>query len=209
MGYEENDTTKAAERGTLPPNKKTYEGVRFLGLESATRFTTRPFAYVIPPELTRVRDNLDRHGVELEILREDLTLDVESFAILGIDRADKPFQKHHLVQLTTEMSLQKKNISAGSLIVRTNQDLGRLIMLLLEPESQDGLVTWNFLDKHLELGKPYPIVRLPKPIPLRTIGYRELKPDHLLQKKRIRFDDVFRRHAFEPDRQSTFKVTLG
>ena len=39
---------------------------------------------------------------------------------------------------------------AGSLVVRTDQPLGRLVFYLLEPESNDGLTTWNVLDEALD-----------------------------------------------------------
>jgi hypothetical protein len=41
--------------------------------------------------------------------------------------------------------------------VRTAQPLATLASYLLEAESDDGLVNWNFLDAYLEKGKTYPI----------------------------------------------------
>jgi hypothetical protein len=38
---------------------------------------------------------------------------------------------------------------AGTLVVRTAQPLGNLIAYLLEPQSNDGLVVWNFFDRYL------------------------------------------------------------
>jgi hypothetical protein len=49
---------------------------------------------------------------------------------------------------------------AGSVLVRTAQPLASLIFYLLEPESDDGFVNWNFLDDYLEKGKTYPIYKL-------------------------------------------------
>jgi hypothetical protein len=48
---------------------------------------------------------------------------------------------------------------AGSIVVRTNQPLGRLVFYLLEPESNDGLTTWNVLDEALTVGATHPIVK--------------------------------------------------
>ena len=42
------------------------------------------------------------------------------------------------------------------------QPLGVLAMYLLEPSSDDGFVTWNFLDDALAEGKDYPIWRVLK-----------------------------------------------
>ncbi len=195
LGYEENEQTKAAEHGTLPPNRKTYNDVEFIGLESPTKYVTRPFAYVIPAELAKVRDNLDRHGIRVEVLREDLVVDLEEYEIVSVDIAEQPFQKHRLAEVAAKAITQNRKITAGSIIVKTDQDLGRLATLLLEPESQDGLVTWNFFDDHLEKGKAFPVMRLLENIPLRTTDYRRLKPDQMLQKKRVSFDDVYGRSS--------------
>jgi hypothetical protein len=50
------------------------------------------------------------------------------------------------------------DVPAGSLIVPTNQPLGRLAFYLLEPESDDGLTTWNFLDQALQSGR-HPVLK--------------------------------------------------
>ena len=52
----------------------------------------------------------------------------------------------------------------STILVRTAQPLGLLAACLLEPESDDGLVTWNFLDADLEVGKVYPIHKLMKDV---------------------------------------------
>jgi hypothetical protein len=49
---------------------------------------------------------------------------------------------------------------AGTIIVRTAQPLGILACYLLEPESDDGLVDWNFFDQYLEAGKTFPVYKL-------------------------------------------------
>jgi len=36
---------------------------------------------------------------------------------------------------------------------------------LLEPESEDGLVTWNFFDAELRRGAEFPVTRIPQQLP--------------------------------------------
>ena len=48
----------------------------------------------------------------------------------------------------------------GTYIVSTAQPLGALAVYLLEPESDDGLVTWNTLDGMVRRGADFPVVRL-------------------------------------------------
>jgi len=58
-------------------------------------------------------------------------------------------------------------LRAGTYIARTGQALGILLVYLLEPQSDDGLVTWNFFDGALLSGAAYPVLRLmnvPRPV---------------------------------------------
>jgi hypothetical protein len=48
---------------------------------------------------------------------------------------------------------------AGWYVVRTAEPLGVLAAYLLEPASEDGVVTWNLLDAELVPGHAYPILR--------------------------------------------------
>ena len=54
-----------------------------------------------------------------------------------------------------------QNVPAGTIVVPVDQPLGRLIVLLLEPRSEDGLAAWNLMDQVLEKEKPafYPVTR--------------------------------------------------
>ena len=54
--------------------------------------------------------------------------------------------------------------AAGWYVVWTRQPLGVLAAYLLEPASEDGLVTWNLLDRELQAHAEYPIVRVRSPL---------------------------------------------
>ena len=51
--------------------------------------------------------------------------------------------------VTGEYALEKREFPRGTLIIRTAQPLGNVAAYLLEPESDDGLVVWNFFDRYL------------------------------------------------------------
>ena len=50
-------------------------------------------------------------------------------------------------------------IAQGTSVVPTGQPLGSLVVYLLEPRSDDGLLTWNFFDDVLKPGSDFPVVR--------------------------------------------------
>ena len=60
-----------------------------------------------------------------------------------------------------EREPRRRQFPAGTLVIRTAQPLGRLAALLLEPESEDGFVAWNFFDEHLKAGGEFPVYRVP------------------------------------------------
>ena len=62
-------------------------------------------------------------------------------------------------------------LEAGTYVVRAGQPLGILALYLLEPQSDDGFVTWNLMDQWLTAAASrYPIARIVDriPVPLRS-----------------------------------------
>jgi hypothetical protein len=49
---------------------------------------------------------------------------------------------------------------ATAVVVEMGQPLARLLFTLLEPRSDDGLVTWNYFDRWIEASGTIPVVRL-------------------------------------------------
>lgn len=130
-----------------------------------------PHAYILGIRDPEVIAKLRQHGIVIEKLSESATLEVEAFKLKEFKPAQSPYQGHHLNQVKGEYMLENKEFSAGTYIVPTSQPLGNLAAYLLEPESDDGLVVWNFFDRYLvpqwsrELGT-YPVYRVLMPVNL-------------------------------------------
>jgi hypothetical protein len=84
---------------------------------------------------------------------------VDRFAIERVDRAPRAFQGHHETAVQGHFERSEVEMPAGSIVVRTNQALGRLAFYLLEPESNDGLTTWNVFDEGLVAGSSHPVLK--------------------------------------------------
>jgi dipeptidyl aminopeptidase/acylaminoacyl peptidase len=160
-----------------------------------------PKAYLLSAEFSSCCENLQRHGIEVEQLREDIELEVEASRIGKVTHAEREFQGHKLASLEVEREPRQRQFSAGTLVVRTAQPLGRLAALLLEPESEDGLAAWNFLDDHLQAGGEYPVYRVPSSQTLLTTAVRPLAEDRATG-RRVTFEmlsgDSDARVDFEP-----------
>lgn len=121
---------------------------------------TVPSAYVIPADQRDVLDKLADHGVRTTVLESDRQATVEVFQIDSVTQAAREFQGHRESTVFGRYERLNERLPAGSVVVTTNQPLGRLVFYLLEPRSDDGLANWNVLDDSLEAGGRYPISRI-------------------------------------------------
>jgi hypothetical protein len=119
-----------------------------------------PAAYVLPPEDTAVVSLLRLHGVRIDRSDSAWTARGESFAIDSIIKNPRPFQGHHEIRLKGRWERGLQTLPYGSFIVSTAQPRGALIVYLLEPESDDGFVTWNLFDGQMQKGGKYPVKRI-------------------------------------------------
>ena len=79
---------------------------------------------------------------------------------------DPLFEGHRTVQVEGRWRNEPVDtaMAAGWYRATTDQPLGTLAAYLLEPASEDGVVTWNLLDRELQPGQPYPILRTRQPL---------------------------------------------
>jgi hypothetical protein len=132
------------------------------GIFAAKKSVDAPRAYIFKPEenLTNVIEKLLQHGIAVEELTSALQAEVDVFTIGDVTRAQRRFQNHYEMKVTGTYRKESVTFPAGTIIVRTAQPLGRLVCYLLEAQSDDGLVNWNFFDVYLEPGKTYPVFKL-------------------------------------------------
>jgi dipeptidyl-peptidase-4 len=176
-------------RRVATDKSKDYE-VQYWGGTETTLSVRRPYAYLVPASLPGVVEALQRHGVDLDELREDVELDVEVYRIDKVAR-EPAFQKHQPVSLEATPRQEARRVAAGTVLVRTAQPLGSLAAYLLEPQAEDGLAAWNFLDAVLKEGQDYPVLRLPAAAPLTTGKVRPL-PEDRVRNKPLTFEAVYR-----------------
>jgi hypothetical protein len=116
----------------------------------------RPWAYAFNGRHHNVAELLRRHAVEVERLQEPITLTVEAYQPTAATWDERPYQNHHLAHVEVEVVEQEVTLEAGTYLVRTAQNGGTLAAYLLEPDTDDSAVTWNFLD---------PFIRAPRQMP--------------------------------------------
>jgi len=144
------------------------------GLFTATRSKAMPKGWLIPkaiadsPRMAAALDRLRWHGIKIQQLAAEARVDVERFSIEAIDKQPRAFQGHQETRLKGTFDKVQLAVNAGSLYIPANQPLARLAFYLIEPESDDGLVTWNVIDEGLAVGLTYPIYRVANAAVIKT-----------------------------------------
>ena len=115
----------------------------------------RPGYYYIPAAWRDIAERLSWHGIQVERLVTAQTVNVEMYRVRDAKpevqpdaKPDQPpwFEGHSRVE-TGPVSLEARELqlSAGSFRVSTDQPLGDLVVLLLEPQSPDSFFRWGFM----------------------------------------------------------------
>ena len=113
-----------------------------------TRTTTRPWGYLIPNSLSKVVPLLLDHGITVKQLTEDVEVEVEAYTATEVTHAEY-FQAHYLKAVTAEKETKDITMPAGSFFIPSGQPMSNFISYIFEPETNDNLITWGFLDNVL------------------------------------------------------------
>jgi len=137
----------------------------------AKRSIQFPYGYLLTVPDKNILENLINHGIVVEKLLEPIKLEVESFHPTEITPSDRLYQGHHMNSIKGEYKIEVREFPAGTYFIGTAQRLANVAAYLLEAESDDGLVVWNFFDRYIvpqwsRQLPPYPVYRLLKPTPI-------------------------------------------
>jgi len=102
----------------------------------------RPKAYWIPAAYKRVIHRLRRHGIRMEKKTGEVSLTF--YRATSFELAKTPFEGR--VRVSAEWTTERRTATfqEGSVRISTDQPLGDLAVVLLEPESPDSLLQWGF-----------------------------------------------------------------
>ena len=139
----------------------------------ATKSTAFPFAYLLRLSDPLVKNLLQAHGIKIEKLTQTTRLEVESFKIASLKPATRLNQGHYTNSVSGTMVKDTLDFLPGTYVIRMAQPLANLAAYMLEPESNDALVLWNFFDRYLvpQWGRgynEYPVYRLMQKTDLKT-----------------------------------------
>ena len=115
-----------------------------------TQTATRPWGYLMPPQLAHVIPLLLDHEITIKRLSEPIEIEAEVYYAKEI-KHPRYFQGHYLKQVKAEKKTEKIKLPEGSFFIPTGQQKSNLICYILEPETDDNLITWGYLDNYLQV----------------------------------------------------------
>lgn len=104
-----------------------------------------PKAYWVPAEWSDIIDKLRKHGFEMEVLKEAREENLELSTISEYRLSNQPYEGRFRFQsFELDKGYRKVILNPGSVRVKTDQPLGELLVILMEPESVDSFFQWGY-----------------------------------------------------------------
>ena len=121
--------------------------VPFRTFHEPANTVARPKAYWIPPAWDDVIERLAIHGIYMNRMEKAQQVEVEMVRFTTFVLDDEPFEGR--VRVTAEGATERRRqvYPAGSVRIPTDQPLGDLAIVLLEPKAPDSFLQWGFFNE--------------------------------------------------------------
>ncbi len=124
----------------------TYEQLPVIGNTAPDISVSRPEAYYILPQWQEAIDKLALHGIRFERMQKATKLKLGRYSFSNPEFGAKDYEGRQRVKADTVLSTVETTLPAGTVKVSTEQALGDLAILLLEPQSPDSLLQWGLFN---------------------------------------------------------------
>ena len=132
---------------TRPETRKT----RRVRSTRPTKTLAVPKEYIIPAQYADAIDIVKAHGFDINYLKEEKTLKVNTYRFSNVAFMPMPSEGHSRVaRFDAEEITKDVTFPKGSAVVKTSQNGIRLLMNLLEPEMPGSLFEWGFFNNVLQ-----------------------------------------------------------
>jgi len=148
-----------------------------------------PYAYLFPAALGDLTEHLQRQGIDVQELREDIDLEVAVFTIQRVLRDGETAGRRGAVRFQTQSERLVKRFEAGTIFVEVGRKLDDEIRRALEPGARKRSRLWRLLGRP-EDGDVYPVYQLRSRAPVTRGPVRPLTETRELNRP-ITFETVY------------------
>lgn len=124
--------------------KKVTQRIPYIRSNKPDQKVMRPKAYWVPATYADVIDRLIAHGIKVERISEPKMVNVNLYRLNNHKFSSTPFEGHFRVTASSTAETHSETFYPGSVRVSTDQELGDLVVFLLEPSSPDSFLQWGF-----------------------------------------------------------------
>ncbi len=130
---------------------KPYEKkIPFYNTYIDTLSIKKPEAYIIPQGWWKVIERLQANGIQMQRLKKDSAIEVESYRIEDYTSTPRPYEGHHPnSRVKVSSSVKKVQFRQGDFLIPLAQKGIRFLIETLEPQGMDSYFAWNFFDAAL------------------------------------------------------------
>ncbi|MCH1919925.1 M14 family metallopeptidase [Shewanella sp. A3A] len=123
-----------------------YNALPQVGAIKADMQVSRPANYYIPPQWYEVLQRLQQQGIRTSVLKAPRSIRVQQYLLSDPQFGQTPYEGRQRVNAQSKLINLSLTLPAGTVVVPTDQPLGDLAVLLLEPQSPDSLLQWGFFN---------------------------------------------------------------
>ncbi len=140
-----------------------YDNITYYAAFKDTVSALLPRGYILPAGLDTIVELLRQQGVKVTTLEKNQRFSGESFFIEKWNKSPRKFEGHNMVSVEGTFNAREMLAKKGDFIIDMAQPLANLIFYMLEPQSDDGLLSWNFFD-HILKGSNVPFSPVDYPV---------------------------------------------
>jgi hypothetical protein len=140
-----------------------YDNITYYAAFKDTVSALLPRGYILPAGLDSIVELLRQQGVKVTTLEKNQRFSGESFFIEKWNKSPRKFEGHNMVSVEGTFNAREMLAKKGDFIIDMAQPLANLIFYMLEPQSDDGLLSWNFFD-HILKGSNVPFSPVDYPV---------------------------------------------
>lgn len=169
---------------------KLYPNLPVIGGTKADIKVNRPTAYYVPPQWKDVIERLSVHGIRMTTINKPSKQKLQQYQFSEAKFGSADYEGHQRVKATVSSQTIEATLPTGTVRIDTEQPLGDLAILLLEPQSPDSLFQWGFFNPiftRTEYIENYAV---------EPLAAQMLKADPKLQ---AAFDEALKDEAFAAD----------
>ncbi|MCL1095506.1 M14 family metallopeptidase [Shewanella kaireitica] len=169
---------------------KLYPNLPVIGGTKADIKVNRPTAYYVPPQWKDVIERLSVHGIRMTTINKPSKQKLQQYQFSEAKFGSADYEGHQRVKATVSSQTIEATLPTGTVRIDTEQPLGDLAILLLEPQSPDSLFQWGFFNPiftRTEYIENYAV---------EPLAAQMLKQDPALQ---AAFDEALKDEAFAAD----------